>query len=76
MCFDATGFLKDNMNARKDIVALYNCPSLEAKTNAKKNLTRPCALYCLKPGERKEILKWFKKLKFLDRYAYNIKTSN
>jgi hypothetical protein len=41
MCFDATGFLKDNMNARKDIAALYNCPSLEAKTNAKKNLTRP-----------------------------------
>jgi hypothetical protein len=27
----------------------------------------------LKPTERKEILKWLKKLKFLDRYASNIK---
>jgi hypothetical protein len=27
----------------------------------------------LKPAERKEILKWLKKLKFPDRYAANIK---
>jgi hypothetical protein len=68
-----TGFSKDNMNARNDLAAPCNHPSLEAKTNAKRNLTRPRAPYCLKPIERKEILKWLNKLKFPDRYASNIK---
>jgi hypothetical protein len=72
MCFDVTDFSKDNMNARKDLSTLCNHPSLEAKRNAKGNLTRPRAPYCLKPTERKEILKWLKTLKFLDRYASNI----
>jgi hypothetical protein len=61
------------MTARKNLTALCNHPSLETKTNAKENLTRPQAPYCLRPTERKEILKWLKKLKFLDRYASNIK---
>jgi hypothetical protein len=53
MCFDVTGFSKDNMNARKDLAALCDHPLLEVKTNAKGNLTRPRAPYCLKPAERK-----------------------
>jgi hypothetical protein len=73
MCFDVTKFLKDNINARKDLAALCNRPSLKPKINAKGNLNRSHAPYCLKPAERKEILKWLKKLKFLDRYASNIK---
>jgi hypothetical protein len=73
MCLDVTGFFKDNMNTRKDLAALYDRPLLEVKINAKGNLTRPRAPYCLKPTERKEILKWLKKLKFPDRYAANIK---
>jgi hypothetical protein len=73
MCLDVTSFSKDNMNARKDFAALCDRPLLEVKTNAKGNLTRPQAPYCLKPTERKEILKWLKKLKFLDRYVANIK---
>jgi hypothetical protein len=68
MCFDVTGFSKDIMNARKDLSALCNHPLLEAKRNAKGNLTRPHAPYCLKPTKRKEIFKWHKKLKFPDRY--------
>jgi hypothetical protein len=72
-CFDVTGFSKDNINARKDLAALCNRPSLEPKINAKGNLKRPWAPYCLKPVERKEILRWLKKLKFPDRYASNIK---
>jgi hypothetical protein len=40
MYFDVTSFLKINMNARKDLAALCNHPSLEAKTNAKGNLTK------------------------------------
>jgi hypothetical protein len=73
MCLDVTDFSKDNMNARKDLTALYNCPSLEVKTNAKGNMTRAWAPYCLKLAKRNEILKWLKKLKFLDRYASDIK---
>jgi hypothetical protein len=41
MCFDVTGFLKDNVNARKDLAVLCNRPSLEPKINAKGNLKRP-----------------------------------
>jgi hypothetical protein len=57
MCFDVTGFSKDNVNVRKDLATLYNRPSLEPKINAKGNLKRPRAPYCLKPVERKEILR-------------------
>jgi hypothetical protein len=73
MCLDVTCFSKYNMNARKDLIAPCDRPLLEVKTNAKGNLTRPRASYCLKSAERKEILKWLKKLKFPDRYAANIK---
>jgi hypothetical protein len=57
MCFDVTDFSKDNINARKDLATLCSRPLLEAKRNAKGNLTRPWAPYCLKPAERKEILR-------------------
>jgi hypothetical protein len=73
MCLDVTSFSKDNINTRKDIAALCDHPLLEVKRNAKGNLTRPWAPYCLKPAEKKEILKWLKKLMFPDRYAANMK---
>jgi hypothetical protein len=73
MCVDVTSFSKDNMNARKGLAALCNHHSLEVKRNEKENLTRPRAPYCLKPAERKEVLRWLKKLKFSNRYVYNIK---
>jgi hypothetical protein len=67
MCLDVTGFMKDKVNARKDLAALCDRPSLEAKPNAKGKLRRPKAPYCLKPTEGKEVLRWLKTLKFLDR---------
>jgi hypothetical protein len=73
MCLDVTGFSKDNMNTRKDLAALCDRLLLEVKINAKGNLTRPQASYCLKPAERKKILKWLHKLKFPDHYAAKIK---
>jgi hypothetical protein len=73
MCLDVTGFSKDNMNARKDLAALCDRPLLEVKTNANGTLTRPQAPCCLKSAERKERLKWLKKLKFSDCYVTNIK---
>jgi hypothetical protein len=70
--FDVTDFSKDNINVRKDLAALCNHPSLEPKINEKGNLKRLRALYCLQPAERKEILMWLKKMKFLNRYVFNI----
>ena len=61
------------MNARKDFGALCDCPWLEVRVNPRGNLSRPRAPYCVKPQERKQILKWLKTLKFPDRYAANIK---
>jgi hypothetical protein len=43
MCFDVTDFSKGNINVRKDLTDLCNCPLLEAKRNAKGNLKRPRA---------------------------------
>jgi hypothetical protein len=45
---------------------------MEPKINAKGNLKRTRAPYFLKPTERKEILRWLKKLKFPYRYTSNI----
>jgi hypothetical protein len=73
MCLDVTGFTKDNVNVRKDLASLCVHPSLEAKLNASGKLRRPKAPYCLKPTEWKDVLRWLKTLKFLDRYAANIK---
>jgi hypothetical protein len=73
MCLDVINFTKDNMNVRKDLDALCNRPSLEAKSNARGELRRLKVPYCLKPIERKYVLRWLKTLKFPDRYAANIK---
>jgi hypothetical protein len=73
MCLDITGFMKDNVNARKDLADLCDHPNMEARPNARGNLRRTKAPYSLKPTERKEVLRWLKTLKFLDRYAANIK---
>jgi hypothetical protein len=35
MCLDVTSFMKDNMNARKDLAAICDRPSLEAKLNTR-----------------------------------------
>jgi hypothetical protein len=51
MCFDVTGFSKDNVNLRKDLADLYTRPSMEPKVNAKGNLKRTWAPYCLKLAE-------------------------
>jgi hypothetical protein len=45
------------MNARKDLAALCDRPSLEAKPNARGKLSRPKAPYYFKLTERKEVLR-------------------
>jgi hypothetical protein len=73
MCLDVAGFTKDNLNARKDLAALYDRPSLEAKPNARGKLSRPKTPYCLRLTEKKELLRWLNTLKFPNCYVTNIK---
>jgi hypothetical protein len=73
ICLAVTSFTKDNLNVRKDLVALCDRPSLEAKPNTRGKLSRPNAPNYLKPTERKEVLTWLKTLKIPGRYAANIK---
>jgi hypothetical protein len=73
MCLGVTNFTKDIVNARKDLAALCDHPSLEAKPNARGKLRRPKAPYYLKPTERKEVFRRLMTLKFPDYYAANIK---
>jgi hypothetical protein len=73
MCLDVTGFTKDNINARENLATLCDRSSLEAKSNARRKPVKTKAPYCLKPTERKEVLRWLKTLKFLDCYAVNMK---
>jgi hypothetical protein len=75
ICLDVIDFTKDNVNARKDLANLCDHPNMEAKLNARGNLRRTNAPYCLKLIERKEVLRWLKTLKFPDRYVTNIKWS-
>jgi hypothetical protein len=60
---------KDNHKARKDLALLCNRPSLELKSHSGK----PCAPFCLKARDRKEVLIWLKNLKFPDGYAAGFK---
>jgi hypothetical protein len=43
MRLDVTSFMKDNINARKALDPLCDCPLLEAKTNARGNPSTPRA---------------------------------
>jgi hypothetical protein len=52
MCLDVTGFTKDNVNARKDLAAFCDHPSLEAKPNARGNLKSPTILFEANRKER------------------------
>jgi hypothetical protein len=65
------GKTKDNRNARQDLVELCNRPSLELKVNGGK----PCASFCLKPQQKKEVMWWMKRLKFPNGYAVGLRRS-
>jgi hypothetical protein len=55
-CMGFLGKTKDDMNAQKDLAKLCNCPSLELNVTG----VKPRASFCLKPQQRKEIMRWMK----------------
>jgi hypothetical protein len=68
-CMSFPGKIKDNMKARKDLAKLCNRLALELKVTSDK----PHASFCLKPQQRKEVMRWMKGLKFPDGYAADLR---
>ncbi|WVZ77611.1 hypothetical protein U9M48_025460 [Paspalum notatum var. saurae] len=68
-CMDFSDKTKNNVKARKDLAKICNRPTLELIASGGK----PRAPFCLKPQERKEVLRWMKNLKFPDGYAAGLR---
>jgi hypothetical protein len=64
-CMNLAGKTKDNVKARKDLAQICDRPTLALTESGGK----PCASFCLKPKQRKELMAWLKTLKFPDGYA-------
>jgi hypothetical protein len=64
MCLDITGKTKDYFKARRDVAYICNHPSLELDERGCKQR----APFCLKVKNRKVVMRWIKRLKFLDGY--------
>jgi hypothetical protein len=70
-CMNFPGKIKDNMKAQQDLTEFCNHPSLDLKGNSGKLR----ASFCLKPQQRKEVMRWMKELKFPDGYAVGLRRS-
>jgi hypothetical protein len=66
---DIMGKTKNNFKARIDIAHVCSHPSLELDERGGK----PHASFCLKVKDRKEVMRWIKRLKSLDGYAAGLK---
>jgi hypothetical protein len=64
-CMNITGKIKDNFKTWRDIAHVCNRQSLELNERGGK----PRALFCLKVKDRKEVMRWMKRLKFPDGYT-------
>jgi hypothetical protein len=63
--------MKDNDKARMDLAVICDRPTQVLRENRGK----PKADYCLKPKQRKEVMKWMKDIKFPDGYAAGFRRS-
>jgi hypothetical protein len=68
-CIGFLGKTKNYRKARQDLAELCNRPSLELKVNGGK----PCASFCLKPQQRKKVIRWMKGLKCLNGYTTGLR---
>lgn len=73
-CFDILDKTKDNVKARLDQAALCNRPELNlVKKQPSGQWVKPRADFCLNRTQKKEILEWFRTLKFPDGYGSNLR---
>jgi hypothetical protein len=70
-CKSLPGKTKDNIKARRYLTKLCNRPTLELTESGGKS----CASFSLKPKQRKDVMKWLKRLKFPDGYTAGLRRS-
>lgn len=75
MCIDLTERTKDNSKARLDMAEICDRPTLELTKAPNGTWKKPRAKYCVSKDDKLVILKWFKQLKFPDRFAANLRKS-
>jgi hypothetical protein len=68
-CMGMPGKSKDNIKARKDLAELCNRPTLEITESGGK----PCASFYFVSKQRKEVMNWLKRLKFINGYAAGLR---
>jgi hypothetical protein len=68
-CMGFPGKTKDIRKAQYYLAMLYNRPSLNLKVTSGK----PCASFCLKPQQRKEVMQWMKGMKFPNGYTASLR---
>ncbi|KAK4391441.1 hypothetical protein Sango_1921900 [Sesamum angolense] len=64
------GKTKNNLNARKNLKNICNCPELEVDKH--RSNAMPKAAYTLTKEQKKKICKWVRGLRFPDGYTFNI----
>jgi hypothetical protein len=70
-CMDFLDKTKDNDKAHMDLAVICDRPNQVLRENGGK----PKADHCLKPKQRKEVMKWMKDLKFPNGYATGFRRS-
>jgi hypothetical protein len=68
-CMGLLGKSKDSIKARKDLGKLYNRATLELTKSGGKSH----ASFCLTPKQRKDIMRWIKRLKFPNAYSASLR---
>lgn len=75
MCVDITKKSMDTVKARLDMAVICDRPTLELTKAPNGTWKKPRAKYCVSKDDKMTILKWFKQLKFPDRFAANLSSS-
>jgi len=75
LCLDIPDKTKDNVKARLDIAEICDRPKLHLTQKPNGTWQKPRAPYCDDKDDKMAILKWFKQLKFPDRFAANLSKS-
>jgi hypothetical protein len=70
-CLDFLDKMKDNPKARMDLAEILDHPTQVLRENKGKQKTNNC----LKPKQRREVMRWMKHLKFLGGYAAGFRRS-
>jgi hypothetical protein len=71
-CLDIPNKTKDNIKARLDMSLICDRLTLQLTKKLNDTWTKPRANYCVSKDDKLVILKWFKQLKFPDKFAANL----